>query len=175
MSRCFFLLVLGLSTGCGGKVIFDTGGTMGGGGALTTGGTTTGHTGATTTGSVQTTKSSTTSGVSTIIACNMNACDGTTQECCASPGGAFCVSNNAMCKGLAMHCSSVANCPSPQKCCASPVNGNFIATCEAQCGGAGQQLCATTSECENLDECVDGPQGIRFCVPPPPGTSGAGG
>jgi hypothetical protein len=164
MSRLTLLAFIGLSVGCGGKVIFDTSSMTGGGGSTTTTSTQS-HTTATSSTNVTTTTThaSSSTGPSTIIACGMNACDDTHQECCASPMGAFCQQTGSPCMGLAMHCSSAANCPAPQLCCSNFANVGNTATCQPKCTN-GQQLCATTAECSNGETCADGPNGVRFCT-----------
>ena len=166
MSRGTLFLVIGLSVSCGGKVIFDTGGTMGSGGN-TQSQSHSSTTGSVTTGPVQ---------GSPLIACGMNQCTtNADQECCATPVGDSCVPISAKCVGVAMHCSSVANCVGDEVCCTYAMNNSISSDCIKKPLCTNQQLCAMSSECLNGAICVDGPNGIRFCQPAVPGTSGNGG
>jgi hypothetical protein len=201
MSRLFFLPISSvLALGCGGKVIFDTGSTGMGGAPATTGVTTTyvtagisttisttnvgtnvGSTAIASTTGVQVgsvTVGSTTGSGSTTIQCGMATCNGAVDECCASPNGAMCIPKGAPCMGLALDCSSAANCPPSEVCCAKPGGMmTLTATCLPDCGSgpAVVQLCATSAECTGGKKCFNGPDGLKFCFMPGGGTGGTGG
>lgn len=167
MSRGILLLALGLLVSCGGKVIFDTGGTMGTGGS----GQSQSQSHSSTTGSVITGPAQ----GSPLIACGMDQCTATAdQECCANPDGAICEPINAKCIGTAMHCSSVANCVADEVCCSHAMDNRLYSDCMQKPLCTNPQLCATSSECLNGKTCVADPHGIKYCQPTP-GTSGTGG
>ena len=101
------------------------------------------------------------------IKCGNTTCNAQSQQCCISQQGASCVSTGNCNGGIALSCSSSANCASGEVCCATLGGGTPSAKCASTCGNPPQaiQVCAKKSECKPNQNCIAIPQGqgLKVC------------
>ena len=198
-------LVVASVVACGGKTALDdlsagtagtgTGSGAGGGGATGSGGVTggsgSGSTG--TSGSVSGPPSAGPAPASAAITCGKTSCNLATQDCCIqdASGVASCTTKG-QCQGVALSCTSSANCVNGEVCCVQLDQGSQAASCQTSCdsgpgggpgdpggdpgdpgdpgGGPGDgpggafRLCASTAECAKGETCQRTPLGFGVCI-----------
>lgn len=104
------------------------------------------------------------------IQCGNTTCNPQTQVCCVTFNGQTTnetCTPQGQCNGAALSCTSAANCPPNEVCCATLTQTQQSSQCQAQCQGGFQhpQLCGTDAECPQGTTCKPSPFGVKICRP----------